>query len=176
MPCLIIPNVMVTFPEHQTGDSNVLNLCLSGKLGGVPSLLKMGQICLLAIASALSEQHAPEVIPLDKSAWKEWTLCLPANLIPPLSTAKSWRQRESPGKFTRRFSPHCWLEENTAEQSPADEDRGDAPFPPRQKSAAPHVTALAPIRVKDVFMTEMMCRPPAGTGASALQTHLLVVL
>lgn len=104
--CLVIPNTIVTFAEH------VLNLCLSGKLGRVPSLLKMEKICLLAIRSALSEQHAPEVIPLD-SRWKEWTLCLPANLIPPLSTAKSSRQRESPGKFTKRFSPHCWLEEST---------------------------------------------------------------
>lgn len=121
MACLIILNVMVTFPEHQTGGWNTLNLCLSGKLGRVPSLLKMEQICLLAIRSALSELHAPEVIPLDKSAWKEWTLCLPTNLIPPLSTAKSSRQRESPGKFTKRFSPHCWLEESAAGQSPADE-------------------------------------------------------
>lgn len=108
MDCLVIPNAMVTFAEH------VLNLCLSAKLGGVPSLLKMGQICLLAIRSALSEQHAPEVIPLDKSCRKEWTFCLPANLIPPLSTAKSSRQRKSPGKFTKRFSPHCWLEESMA--------------------------------------------------------------
>lgn len=100
---------MVTFADH------ILNLCLSGKLGGVPSLLKMGQICLLVIRSALSEQHAPEVIPLDKSCWKGWTFCLPANLILPLSTAKSLRQRESPGKFTKRFSPHCWLEDSTAD-------------------------------------------------------------
>lgn len=96
----------------------------------------MGQICLSAVSSVLSEEHssatAPpnppppptEVIPLDKSGGKEWALCLPANLIPPLSTAKPWRQRESPGKFTKRFSPHCWLEESTAGQSPAEEGGG----------------------------------------------------
>lgn len=109
MACLVIPNTIVTFAEH------VLNLCLSGKLGGAPFLLKMGQICLLAMRSALSVQRVPEVKPLDKSCWKEWTFCLPANLIPPLSTAKSARQHESPGKFTKRFSPHCWLDESMAD-------------------------------------------------------------
>lgn len=41
---------------------------------------------------------------------------------------------------------------------------------------APGVTGLAPIWVKDVFMTEMICGPPAGNRASTLRMHLLVVL
>ncbi len=87
-------------------------------------LLKMGQICLLLIRLALSMRRAPEVFALDKGTQKEWMLCLSANLIQPLSTTKSLKQRKSPGKFTKRFSSHCWLEESTAGQSCAVEDRG----------------------------------------------------
>lgn len=42
MACLITPNVMVTFPEKQTGGPNVLNLCLSGNLGDKPIVIKDG--------------------------------------------------------------------------------------------------------------------------------------
>lgn len=109
-PASFLFNATVTFSEHQMRGWHVLNLCLSFELGGVPMLLKMGQICLLLIRLALSTQHVSEAISLDKSGRKEWMLCLSANLIQPLSTTKSSRQRKSPGKFTKRFSSHCWLE------------------------------------------------------------------
>lgn len=137
MSCFFPLNAAVTFSQSQTRGWHILNLCLSFKLGGVPALLEMGQICLLLIRLALSAQHASEVISLDKreppsppprpllpASRKEWMLCLSANLIQTLSTTKSPRQRKPPGKFTKRFSSHCWWEWSAAGQSRAEEDRG----------------------------------------------------
>lgn len=95
-------------------------------------LLKMGEICLLLIRLALSTPRASGVISLDKWTWKEWMLCLSPNLIQPLSTTKLLRQRKSPGKFTKRFSPHWLLEQSTPGQSCAKQDQGYVWFHSKQ--------------------------------------------
>lgn len=94
------------------------------QMGIMPMLLKMGPICLSLIRLALSIWLASGVISLDKWTWKEWALCLSANLIQALCTTKSSRQRKSQGKFTEPFSPHWLLEWSTAGQSCAKEDWG----------------------------------------------------
>lgn len=107
--CLVVclPPSSEPWPFQSPGTSKI---CLSFKLGASPTSLKTGQIYLLLIRLALSVQRATGVISVDKRTRKEWMLCLSANLIQPLSTTKSSRQRRSPGKFTQRFSSHCWLE------------------------------------------------------------------
>lgn len=130
--CVSPLEAAMTFSEHWKQGWNLLIPCLSFKLGTLPMLLKMGEICLLLIRLALSTPRASGVISLDKWTRKEWMLCLSANLIQPLSTTKLLRQRKSPGKFTKRFSPHWLLEQSTPGQSCAKQDQGYVWFHSKQ--------------------------------------------
>lgn len=68
MSCSFPLNAAVTFSRSQTRGWHVPNLCLSSKLGRVPALLKMGQICLSLIQVGIVRAALPpsELVSLDK--------------------------------------------------------------------------------------------------------------